>query len=74
MASYGSLTTTPYDFAYSETTMTWKPRDNRAEQEPWNSLAEISTGDDNESTSTDRSTTVTPAIVSSQSDTCHMDC
>jgi len=51
-----------------------KPRNTGAEQEPWNLLAEISTGQGNESTSTDTSTTVTPAIASSQSDTCHLDC
>jgi len=38
--------------------MTCKPRDTQAEQEPWNLLAEISTGQGNESTSTDTSTTV----------------
>jgi len=54
--------------------MTHKPRDTRAEQEPWNSLAETSTGQGNKSTSTDMSTTVTPAIVSSQSDTRRLDC
>jgi len=37
-------------------------------------VSRISTGQGNESTSTDTSTTVTPAIVSSQSDTCHLDC
>jgi len=51
-----------------------KPQDTRAEQEPWNLLAEISTGQGNKSTSTDTSTTVTPAITSSQSDMCHLDC
>jgi len=54
--------------------MTYKPWDTRAEQEPWNLLAEISSGWGNESTSTDTSTTVTPAIASSQSDTRHLDC
>jgi len=54
--------------------MTCKLRDTQAEQEPWNSLAEISTGQDNESTSTDTSTTVTPAIASTQSDMCNLDC
>jgi len=54
--------------------MTRKLQDTWAEQEPWNLLAEISTGQGNESTSTDTSTTVTPAIASSQSDTRHLDC
>jgi len=54
--------------------MICKPRDTRAEQEPWNLLAEISTGQGNESTSTDTSTTVTPAIALSQSDMRHFDC
>ena len=45
--------------------MTRKPQDTWAEQEPWNLLAEISTGQGNDSTSTDTSTTVTPAIASS---------
>jgi len=65
---------TPCDYTYYETTMMCKPQDTRAEQEPWNLLAKISTGQGNESTSTDMSTTVTPAIVSSQSDTHHLDC
>jgi len=51
-----------------------KLRNIQAEQEPWNSFAKISTGQDNKSTSTDTSTTVTPAIASSQSDTRHLDC
>jgi len=54
--------------------MTRKPWDTRAEQEPWNLLAEISTGQGYESTSTDTSTTVTPAIVSSKSYTRHLNC
>jgi len=54
--------------------MTCKPWDTQGKQEPWNSLAEISTGQDNESMSTDTSTTVTPAIESSQSDTYNLDC
>jgi len=54
--------------------MTRKLRDTWAEQEHWNSLAEISTGQDNEGTSTDTSTTVTPATASSQSDTRRLDC
>jgi len=54
--------------------MKCKPRDTWAEQEPWNSLAEISTSQDNESTSTDTSTTVIPAIASSQSNMHHLDC
>jgi len=53
--------------------MTCKPRDTRAAQQPWNSLAETSTGHSNEDMSIDTSTTATPADESSQSDMRHSD-